>query len=281
MEHNVIPFMYEANEVRTILDEEGNPWFVARDVCNILSLEDTGRALEKLDDDEKLTRKVFGSGQERDVWSISESGLYTLIIRSNKPEAKPFRRWVTHEVLPSIRKTGFYEAREQESDVLSKHQLAEVAYRVKQIMIMTRAFGYKGARGKLIANDVIRDAIGVDPLSLLGVKDEVLAEYESTHRADEDDRLPVLMSPNVRLDKKTLADFVEACCTVQEELIESAMKLYQRFDSWYAATRGIQTAPSQKAFGLLMSAHFQKFKGGTYFYKGIRLKEETADLRAV
>jgi len=146
---------------------------------------------------------------------------------------------------------------------------------------MTRAFGYKDARGKLIANNVIMDAVGVEPLVLLGVKDEIMAEYEAEHQPDEDDRLPVLTASHARLTKKMLADFVETCCTVQEELIESATKLYQRFDSWYSTTCNTCRAPSQKAFGNLMSAHFQKFKGGTYFYKGIRLKDETAQFHAV
>lgn len=120
----IIPLCYGGTEVRVILDENGEPWFVAKDVCTVLEYSDTEVALRKLDDDEKLIQKVFvsgdvanadtlnrksyGSGQERDMWTINEPGLYTLILRSNKPEAKVFKRWVTHDVLPSIRKTGSY-----------------------------------------------------------------------------------------------------------------------------------------------------------------------------
>lgn len=84
------------------------PWFVAKDVCDALGLTDTGKTVERLDDDEKLTRIVFVSGQNRQMWHVNESGLYNLIFQSRKPEAKVFRKWVTSEVLPSIRKTGMY-----------------------------------------------------------------------------------------------------------------------------------------------------------------------------
>ena len=85
------------------------PWFCAADICKVLSLTaTTDVAMRKLDDDEKLMRKVYGSGQNRDMWFVNESGLYNLIFRSNKPEAKAFRKWVTSEVLPTIRRTGSY-----------------------------------------------------------------------------------------------------------------------------------------------------------------------------
>ena len=105
---NIQVFNYlNGNEVRVIEGQDGQPWFVAKDVCEI-GLTDTNKAVNNLDEDEKLLRKIFVSGQNRDVITISESGLYTLIMRSNKPEAKAFRKWVTGEVLPAIRKHGLY-----------------------------------------------------------------------------------------------------------------------------------------------------------------------------
>jgi hypothetical protein len=103
----VIPFRFESNEVRT-LNINGDPWFIARDVCQILGLENITHAVAGLDDDEKGVRKVNTPGGDQQMIIISESGLYTLIIRSNKPQAKPFRKWVTSVVLPAIRKTGSY-----------------------------------------------------------------------------------------------------------------------------------------------------------------------------
>ncbi|MCD5969516.1 BRO-N domain-containing protein [Riemerella anatipestifer] len=83
-------------------------WFCAKDVCGSLGYADTEVALRKLEDDEKLLRKIYASGQYRQYMFINESGLYALILRSNKPEARKFRKWVTSEVLPAIRKYGTY-----------------------------------------------------------------------------------------------------------------------------------------------------------------------------
>ncbi|MDY0215392.1 MAG: Bro-N domain-containing protein [Bacteroidales bacterium] len=87
---------------------DNEPIFCALDVCRSLEMSDTEVTLRKLDDDEKLMRKIYVSGQNREMWFVNESGLYNLIFRSNKPSAKIFRKWVTNEVLPSIRKTGSY-----------------------------------------------------------------------------------------------------------------------------------------------------------------------------
>ena len=86
----------------------GDPWFVASDACKCLELTNVSKACQTLDEDEKGITKVYTLGGSQDMMLISESGLYTLIMRSNKPEAKVFRKWVTSEVLPSIRKTGSY-----------------------------------------------------------------------------------------------------------------------------------------------------------------------------
>jgi len=91
-----------------MLDEKGETWFVAKDVCSVLQHSDVSMACKVLDADEKGTRKVCTLGGSQSMLCVNESGFYTLVIRSNKPQAKKFRKWVTHEVLPSIRKTGQY-----------------------------------------------------------------------------------------------------------------------------------------------------------------------------
>lgn len=99
--------------VRIVMRDD-NPWFVAKDVCDCLTITDASQACKNLDDDEKqvVTRDfdtlLFTESKAQAMTLISESGLYTLIMRSNKPEAKEFRKWVTSEVLPSIRKSGVY-----------------------------------------------------------------------------------------------------------------------------------------------------------------------------
>lgn len=100
-------FDYRGSAVRTI-EKDGEIWFVAKDLCDILELSDVSMTVRSLDEDEKLIQALFVSGQVREVMTVSEPGLYSLIFKSRKPEAKEFSRWVTHEVLPQIRKTGSY-----------------------------------------------------------------------------------------------------------------------------------------------------------------------------
>lgn len=95
--------------IRTVV-QDGEPWFVAKDVCEALELDNVSRAVERLDDDEKGITSIHTLGGEQDMLTVNEPGLYTLILGSRKPEAKAFKRWVTHEVLPAIRKTGRYAA---------------------------------------------------------------------------------------------------------------------------------------------------------------------------
>lgn len=104
----LLPFAFEHSLVRVRADADDEPWFVAKDVCNILGLGDTSRAVEPLDDDEKGTTNIRTLGGPQEMLTVSESGLYSLVFRSRKPEAKRFRKWVTAEVLPSLRKTGSY-----------------------------------------------------------------------------------------------------------------------------------------------------------------------------
>ena len=110
MGNDIQRFDFKGASLRTLTDEAGEPWFVAKDVCDILELENTTNALRALDEDEKtnITNCNVAQNGGRAPIIISEPGLYKLIMRSRKPEAKEFQRWVTHEVLPQIRRTGGY-----------------------------------------------------------------------------------------------------------------------------------------------------------------------------
>jgi prophage antirepressor-like protein len=106
-------FKYQSEEERmlndiTTLEIEGEIWFVAKDVCDALEIKNARDAISSLDEDEKQTSVIPTSGQNRTVNIINESGLYTLIFKSRKDSAKLFRKWVTKEVIPSIRKKGYY-----------------------------------------------------------------------------------------------------------------------------------------------------------------------------
>lgn len=110
--NNLQIFIYSGNQLRTVKQTDGL-WWVLRDVCDVLGLSTPARVAERLDADEKAEVSLThtssnGTTQSRIVTIINEPGLYSVILRSDKPEAKAFKRWVTHDVLPSIRRTGAY-----------------------------------------------------------------------------------------------------------------------------------------------------------------------------
>lgn len=103
--NNVQLFDFKGNQVRILTDEKGEPWFVAKDVCEVLGHSNASMALERLDNDE---RSKFNLGRQGETNIVNEAGLYALVLGSRKPEAHEFKRWMTHEVLPSIRRHGVY-----------------------------------------------------------------------------------------------------------------------------------------------------------------------------
>lgn len=130
-------FNYQDNEVRTI-EKNGEPWFVLKDVCGVLSISKYRDVAERLDPDERGTVRVDTPGGAQEMIAVNESGLYNVILRSDKPEAKPFRKWVTSEVLPSIRRTGGYISGQEE---LSPEELM-----AKALMVAQRTLAEREAR---------------------------------------------------------------------------------------------------------------------------------------
>nr|UWG13809.1 MAG: antirepressor protein KilAC domain [Bacteriophage sp.] len=107
-ENEIQVWNYESSEIRTV-QVNGEPWFVLADVCKVLELSSPHKVADRLENDERNQIPVTDSlGRYQNTAIINESGLYTVILRSDKPQAKPFRKWVTSEVLPSIRKHGAY-----------------------------------------------------------------------------------------------------------------------------------------------------------------------------
>ncbi len=100
--------------VRAVRGEDGEPMFVAKDVCAALGLGNSRQALARLDDDEKGVISADTPGGEQQMQAVNEPGLYVLVLSSRKPEAKAFKRWVTHEVLPALRREGAYEVPREE-----------------------------------------------------------------------------------------------------------------------------------------------------------------------
>lgn len=116
-------FNYHSKEVRVVFIND-QPWFVATDICKILEIANPTQALQRLDIDE---RSMFNIGRQGEVNVINEAGLYSLILTSRKPEAKAFKRWITHEVLPSIRTTGQYIVPQQHFKLPSTYKEALIA----------------------------------------------------------------------------------------------------------------------------------------------------------
>lgn len=118
-------FNFENHEVKSLLINS-EPWFVGKDVAETLGYTDTNQAIRKhVDDEDKLSRRFDGSGQGREMVIINESGLYSLVLSSKLPSAKKFKRWVTSEVLPALRKTGQYQVKELSGQELMAKALIE------------------------------------------------------------------------------------------------------------------------------------------------------------
>lgn len=123
----------EFGEVRSIMID-GEPWFIGKDVASILGYKDTSDALKKhIDDEDKLSRHFADSGQNRNMYIINESGLYSLILSSKLPNARKFKKWVTGEVLPSIRKHGAYLTPDKVEEVLlNPDTIIKIAQNLKE-----------------------------------------------------------------------------------------------------------------------------------------------------
>jgi len=142
--NNIVPFNYHEKQVRTIL-KDGEPWFAASDVCDVLEISNTSDAVSRLDEDEKGIDSTDTLGGRQHLIIVNEAGLYSLILGSKKPEAKPFKRWITHEVIPSIRKTGNYST----SPKLTVDQALEIAAIIRttdrsRLPIIKDIFSYAG-----------------------------------------------------------------------------------------------------------------------------------------
>ena len=122
---------FEDHEVRTV-EINGEPWFVGKDVATVLGYQNGSRDINRhVDEEDKLTERIVLSGQNREVIIINESGLYSLILSSKLPNAKAFKRWVTSEVLPSIRKTGSYTYQRANPNEEKALQIQEMDTRIR------------------------------------------------------------------------------------------------------------------------------------------------------
>lgn len=152
MNNEIQKFDFKGASLRTLTDKAGEPWFVAKDVCDILGHSNVSMALDRLDDDE---RSKFNLGRQGETNIVNEAGLYVLVLGSRKPEAHEFKRWVTHEVLPSIRKHGGYMAGQER---MTPEQMALASMRWLQSKVDEQAKQLKAQEGKVLFANAVETA---------------------------------------------------------------------------------------------------------------------------
>lgn len=124
-------FNYNNFPVRVITDQDETIWFAGIDICNVLGYADSYRKIKSLDEDEyRLDRITDGQGKQKDTLTVNEFGFYSLVLGSSKPEAKAFKKWVCHQVLPVIRKTGKFTS---EQEALYDREIKLLAKKVFEI----------------------------------------------------------------------------------------------------------------------------------------------------
>jgi len=157
METKIELFAYEQKDVRTVVKDNGEKWFAGTDICNILGYAKTDRTIKKLDEDERELMDLTGpQGQKFETWCVSESGLYSLILSSEKPEAKVFKRWVTHVLLPEIQKRASGQGLSGASELIADMQeimnliaAKESELYISKSVVQTLRTELKDLKGKL------------------------------------------------------------------------------------------------------------------------------------
>lgn len=141
------PFAFEDQLVRTVMIED-EPWFVAKDVCGVLGITKYRDALARLEDDERGSVLVDTLGGQQELSAINESGVYALVFRSRKPQAKLFRKWVTSEVLPALRRTGRYAMPGARPDPQARSHMSEQrkGNAIRMVEATRRLYGDAAAR---------------------------------------------------------------------------------------------------------------------------------------
>ena len=212
----------EFGKVRTVL-KDGESWFVGKDVCECLSIGNSREALSRLDDDEKGVILTDTLGGKQEIVYINESGLYSLILSSRKPEAKKFKKWVTSEVLPSIRKNGGYIV-EKENDT------------PEEIM----------ARALVVAQDTLkRREERIKSLELKAEQDRPLVEFADTVIKSKDnitinEMAKIINDENINIGRNKLFGFLRS-----KNVLMKNNTPYQKYISndWFTTTEVTKDTP--------------------------------------
>jgi prophage antirepressor-like protein len=239
-----------------VVDIDGAPWFVAIDICRILGIKNNRDAIEKLDDDEKGVALTDTLGGKQDLAIVSESGLYTLILRSRAAttEGSPahrFRKWVTGDVIPSIRKTGGYAAVATDDVPSPAVSVAEDRLKLEKVHQCRHLFGNDAAR-----------ALWAE----LG-----LEQVPAMHVAD---------APSERVERNTQINaFIAERIDVEYGVLIPANVLYTAYRQWCEG-KGL-LAITNKAFSMQIRAlGFVRRKSSGIYYCGLRLRPVEASTAA-
>jgi prophage antirepressor-like protein len=161
----IVPFDFQGNAVRVVRSEDGQPWFHGGDVCAVLGYANPRKAIADHVDSEDVTRRdTLTTGGVQQANYINESGLYALIFGSTKPEAKAFKRWVTNEVLPAIRRTGYYGALNVQESIETNLALAEL---LRSCMALYGALGLRGEKRLEAVRKHLQEHFGLDMDTIL------------------------------------------------------------------------------------------------------------------
>ncbi len=248
---DMVPFVFNDNMVRGCLDDRGEPWFVARDVCRVLELEKYRDAVARLDEDERGSVLVDTLGGPQQMATISESGLYALIFRSRKPEARRFRKWVTAEVLPALRKKGHYA---RPGSVFGVDGVPGVALGMKPRM----------------RKDVMTLAVRMAALDNGGTDEAVYWFREISDMIGAE--TPPAMSELSAEAGRQVEAFAEQCLSLAPGRKESAAMIYRAYLRWWDERQGKRLTLC--AFGRALGRVYPKTKDSTIWYMDVRLKSE-------
>ena len=244
---NLVSFAFEDSLVRSRLDENGEPWFVAKDVCRVLEIANHRDAVAQLDEDEKDGVGISDAiGREQETTIISESGLYALVFRSRKPQAREFSRWVRKEVLPALRRKGHYEVPGRSGS--------------RPVDLNPAALRLRPALRERILGSAMQCARLMGASSMAEVESIFCRCCELVTSTPEQALLPA--------DKEAglIRDFVRECCRNSKGAKTTAGAVYDHFRVWWNQ-RSKEPLPSQKRLGALLQERFVRHRrGGRIWY---------------
>jgi prophage antirepressor-like protein len=271
-------FHFQDQPIREISDTKGEPWFCAKDVCDILGLDNVSMAMAKIPEIHKGVNRIDTPSGIQQMHTVDEPGLYRLVLRCNKPQAEPFMEFVTAEVLPAIRQHGGYTQ--------AQANLAGLAGQFHQASLALAAPGLSDRRRWEMASGICTALFGEESAYLLGEKEIKLytsqLNYRKTHGHFDSDTLAIInITPQgLKLSMHAKMYYLAECCTVKAGLAASERGLYQAFDQWWQHSFAVAAPPLEMFRAMLSDSHRRFTLADETWYLGLEPKESTPWQRA-